>query len=179
VVGRPPRALTTGVAAGVTVAGLAIAAHALAGGELSGIGPLIAVATCVLAAISLGASIRWTFTRILVAATALQPVLHLVLGGHAGHPAHHAHHGVGAAGAAGADPRMWVMHGGLAIVAAVAIRWGARWLRSMPALVRALLPPPPARAGMLPIAAPIGAPTPVLACDRWSLLTWTNRGPPG
>jgi hypothetical protein len=174
VVRRPPRALTTGVPAGIAIAGLAIAGHGSAGGEVSGISPLIAVAICVLGAVSLRTSIRWTFSRLLVAATAVQPVLHLVMSGESGH----AHHGAGASAGTG-DPPMWLMHGGLAIVAAVTIRWGVRWLRSMPAVARALLPPRRARAGTLLIVVPIGPPTPVLACDRHSLLTWTNRGPPG
>jgi hypothetical protein len=179
VAGRLPRAIITGVPAGVLVAGLAIAAHASAGGEVSGIGPSIAVATCALGAVSLTTSIRWTFVRILVAATALQPVLHLVLGGHAGHDAHHAHGGAAASAAGAADPQMWIMHGGLAILTAVALRWGVRWVRSMPALARALLSRTPAWVGVLPIASPVEPATTVIACDRHSLLTWTNRGPPG
>jgi hypothetical protein len=166
-----------GILVGGTVAGLGGFAHVTASGGLEPRSLLLAVGLAMAVGGSLVRRVRWTFARALVAAVAAQPVLHVVLagGGHAGGHAHAAHH----AAATSADERMWILHTVLAVASAVLLREGGRWLRTMPALVRAVCLGV-APAGALQTASPAGrwtatddsSPRPIVA------LAWSSRAPP-
>ncbi len=181
-VGRFPHGLTAGTMAGVTIAGLAAVAHVSAGGEVAGTRSIVALLGVVALAAALGTRLRWTFPRVLLVSLAVQPLLHALFtaGGHAGDPLHaaHAHHHMATAPADAGHPSMPVVHAAVALAGALVVRWGLRWLRSMPELVRAIAFAT-RRIGVVP-PAPVMAftPTPALAGGRQAMPTWTCRGPP-
>lgn len=164
---------------GLAIVAPGVVAHALAGGHI----PLLPVSLAVLAAIAVGTVLRPTFWRVLLVAIGAQPAVHFALmAGHpSGHDAHAHHAGVGHAHTipAHADTRMVVAHLAGLLVTAVALRWGARWLRTLPAIARAFVTPRPAWA------------TPIVGNGRSGgvrsgadlvyeaeLHTRSNRGPP-
>ena len=182
-VGRFPHGLTAGTMAGATIAGLAAVAHVSAGGELGGTGSIVALLGVVVLSAVLGRRLRWTFPRVLLVSLAVQPFLHALFtaGGPSGDALHnaHAHHHMATAPADAGHPSMPVVHAAVALVAALVIRWGVRWLRSMPELVRAVAFAM-RRVGVVPPAAAMAlTPMPVLAGGRQAMPTWTCRGPPG
>ena len=72
---------------------------------------------------------------------------------------------------------MWGTHAGAALVVAVVLRWGIRWLRSMPELIRAIV-----YAVRVSATAPLTgmrlAPAPALAPASTRYLLRESRGPP-
>src|SRR5690606_18643971 len=110
-----------------------------------------------LVAAAIESRVRWTFPRLALAALLAQPVLHRVFAAsHGAHSAGGHHHGAHAGGhldhdhasmadaivaPAGASDHgsawMAVAHVVVAFAVAAILRWGVRWLRSMPALARA------------------------------------------
>lgn len=178
-IGNAGRGRIAGLLAGIGLVASATFAHVRAGAQIA---PAVALPLMLLVvggASALGPKVRWNFARLVAASIAVQLVLHLAFGMGASHPtASHHHEHVGAMHAAGGvSADMWILHLGLAIVVAVASRWGARWLRAMPGLVGALLVP--ART-VVPVAL---RQEPVSAGDtRWggrdAEVAWDSRGPP-
>ena len=179
--GRTRASFAAGAIAGSTAVGLAAFAHVSAGGELSVVVALLATiaigALCGLAA----SRVRVTFWRAAALAVAAQPALHLAFDG-GGTQSHHHHagaHPMSMSSSSSTDTRMLVAHVGVALVAAVLIRWGARWLCTMPEIARAIVMPlrsvvvpTPLRSDRMPALAVVGgSQSPV---SRW----WDNRGPP-
>ncbi len=162
----------SGITAGGAVAAAGALAHVTAGGSL---GPAFAVAVTASMTVGglAGPRLRWTFWRALGAAAAVQPLLHLALatGGDHAHAGHHAMDGAG--------ERMWILHTAVAVGVAVLVRWGGRWLRTMPAAVRAVaLAMAPARGPSVGPDAPRWARTTARAPRAVASLAWTSRGPP-
>lgn len=157
---------TSAAATATMIVGPGALGHVAAGGSLPAAPAVATWAALAALAAALGPRLRWTFARLTVVALLAQPVLHAVFGlghgGHAGLDAHAAHavHAhppgghLGAPGALTAGPSGHAAaHGSVAhgsvwmaiahVVAAFAIaailRWGVRWVRSMPTLARALV----------------------------------------
>jgi hypothetical protein len=160
---------------GLTIAGLTVGAHLWAGGAIVGLaGWVVVLGVAVLAgtANAVGGGRPWSLTRSVVAASALQPLVHLALvagaDGHVHHSAAGSHHA----------PTMWVAHSVAAIITVVAVRWGVRTLRSLSALARQILiamrgvsVPGPSLAGFRPgVLAP--------RCSDGVLVVGRGRGPP-
>lgn len=144
--GRVRAALTTGSGVSLAVVGPGALAHVAAGGSLNlGSLGIVTLGAATAAALATAGAVRWTFQRLCLAALAAQPVLHFAFGsGHAGGHGGHAQHGAHASSAvAHADGRMVAAHLVVSLVAAVVIRWGLLWLRTLPALARALVLPAP------------------------------------
>ncbi len=169
------RLALAGAAAGTAVVGFAAGAHVAAGGALAGAATL-AVATAAAGVGALGAArMRWTFWRLVVVALAAQPVLHLAINGDTG--AHHGHHSAGAAGHA--STAMVVAHLAVALVAAVTLRWGLRWVRTLPALARALAVPSRRGVAALHVVRVRWVPVvPAVRRDLAVLAARGSRGPP-
>lgn len=159
-----------GVPAAVVVP--AVAAHVAAGGALAWTPVLVAFALTTLAA----HRVRWTFPRLVTAVALAQPVLHVALG--MAHPTPEQHHAGHTVHAAHADGRMVAAHLTITLVAAVGLRWGVRWLRTLPTLARALVDARPRLALAVPQfvatvrTASVALRQPVLAAAHGS------RGPP-
>lgn len=163
-----------GAAAGTSVVGLAAGAHAAAGGALDGAPTLAAAAGAACVGAVAAARVRWTFWRLTAVAVAAQPLLHVVLDG--GADGHHGHHAGPAA--THASTTMVVAHLVVALGVAVLLRWGLRWVRTLPALARALVVPrrglaaPCLRSvGWVPVTPRVGRDLAVLAARG-------SRGPP-
>jgi hypothetical protein len=78
-------------------------------------------------------------------------------------------------GGAGLD--MWILHIALAIGVAILVRWGVRWVRSMPGIVRALFV---AARNVRPVPYAGQQATVIVAgwCARDVEVAWDSRGPP-
>jgi hypothetical protein len=179
VIGNAARGRIAGLLAGIGVVASATFAHVRAGAQIAPAVVLPVVLLVVGGASAVGPKVRWTFARLVVASIAAQLALHLAYGIGTSHPtaSHHHEHGGAMHAASGVSADMWILHLGLAIVVAVAARWGARWLRAMPGLVGALLVP--ART-VVPVSSrhePASAPE-----TRWAGrdadVAWDSRGPP-
>jgi len=160
------RAIRAG-AAGLAVVAVGAFAHAAGGGHVPWRPALAAfvVVTALAAQVQ-----RWTFWRAALLTAFAQPALHFAFGAGAGH----AHHGHDAHHMSGVMP--WA-HMVAALVTAVALRWGVRWLQALPAVARALVVPP--RRLTLPIVAPAWpAPAPVFAVRPAFARVPSTRGPP-
>ncbi len=169
--------MANGAQAGAVIAVLAALGHVAAGGRLPLVGAALGIGAVVAGCAVVGPSVRWTFGRILLAAFGVQAALHLVFSsaGHAGHAPHvHPEH----AATVGSSSSMWIAHAAVAVVAAVALRWGWRWLRAMPGLVRAVL------LGMRSLRAPFASSSSLLSSivsvgtGHATVFTWRSRGPP-
>jgi uncharacterized membrane protein YjdF len=180
---RSSRSLLVGVPVGITFVGLAVVAHMSAGGRADAWRVAVASITAVAVAAVL-ARLRWTFTRLVLVALVSQPLLHIVLahGSHADqmmeHGGHH-HEMVMGASSSASHTSMPLAHSALAVVSAVAVRWGLRWLRSMPDVARALVVA--GRGAVSAVAIAIDRVTAYVsvACTSLAgLLTWDTRGPP-
>jgi hypothetical protein len=177
-----------GLLAGVAIVAAAAFSHLGAGGPIER--PALALMLAAACVVGLGlASIRWTFVRLALVTVAAQPLLHLLfvsVGSHAdgmsadAHAAHHSldQHQAMLASSPHAGGTMWIVHAAAALAAAVVIRWGWRWLRSMPDLVRAIVyatcsaPVAAAARRVRMVVAEAWSPVPVV------LSAWNGRGPP-
>ncbi|HWL44375.1 MAG TPA: hypothetical protein VNQ73_15650 [Ilumatobacter sp.] len=127
---------------GLAVVGPGAVAHVAAGGALPVAPVVVALAAVGSLAAMVGRSVRWTFPRLVAAALAAQPLLHLAFGaGHAGHAGHSSHAVHAATTSTHADGRMVAAHLVVSLVVAVGLRWGVRWLCALPAIGRALVLP--------------------------------------
>jgi hypothetical protein len=179
VIGNAARGRIAGLLAGIGLVASAVFAHLRAGAQIT---PAVALPVMLLVvggASALAPTLRWNFARLVVASIAAQLVLHLAFGIGSTHATASHHHGhVGSMHAAGGrSPDMWILHLGVAVVIAVALRWGARWLRVMPGLVGALLVP--ART-VVPVA--LRREPASMSDIRWgerdAEVAWDSRGPP-
>jgi hypothetical protein len=152
-----------------------------------GTASMLAMVVVVLGAVAVAPRLRWTFPRVLCAALVVQPMLHTVLAtsGHgmpagdmALDPAGHEHAmAMSAMPAQQFELAMWGTHAAAALVVAVVVRWGVRWLRSMPELIRAIV-----FTGRVSATAALTglrlAPTPAVAPPSVRYLLCESRGPP-
>ena len=180
---RSPSSHLAAAAAGLLVVASATAAHIAAGGTvdlyaLTGLATL-AVAVCT----TLASRVRLTFGRAITATVALQPVVHAMLGhrqlppvagtGHVGHVMPTPEPGTHVVSS------MVLTHAAVAMLCAVVLRWGVRWLRSMPTIGRALVLRP--RTVIAPLLA-VGDRSPavhdVAVAPLAVLFAWDTRGPP-
>lgn len=176
-----PSALA-GALAGTTTVALAALAHTSAGGSLDTRPAIVCAAVLGLVGAIAASCVRITFWRAALVTIAAQPMLHLAFDGF--HPRPHQHVGhhtmePAPAHAGGTDTRMLVAHVAVALGAAVLMRWGLRWLRSMPEVARAIVVPP--RSVVVPITLRAHrAPAVAIAGGAQSLVSrwWDNRGPP-
>ena len=103
---------------------------------------IVALLGVVVLSAVLGRRLRWTFPRVLLVSLAAQPLLHALFtaGGHSGDPLHdaHAHHHMATALPMPVIRRCQSSTPRSRLLRALVIRWGLRWLRSMPELVRAV-----------------------------------------
>ena len=187
-IGTVARGRIAGLAAGIGVVASATFAHVRAGGSLDANASVPFMLLIVGAGAVLGPRMRWTYARVVVASMAAQAALHVAFGGAstmsmATPTASHAHEHHDHTGSAamhvtgGAGLEMWVLHLALAIGLAIVVRWGVRWVRSMPGIVRALF-----------VAAHNVRPIPVIGqraavivaawCGRDVEVAWDSRGPP-
>jgi hypothetical protein len=179
----------SGVAAGAAISALAVFAHVTAGGSLTGWAPLVGLVAVMTATTATAPRLRWTFPRVAAAAMLLQPLLHVAFAAghssapghasaHADHLAHAARHDLAGHAVAGHSLAMPVAHVAIALVTAVLLRWGLRWLRAMPGLLRTLVAGArPDVRWVLPqvrMAAPAAALVPVDVAR----VPWDSRGPP-
>ena len=179
---------TAGLLVGVGIVAAAAFAHLGAGGAIDPASMALMLAAALVTGLVL-ASIRWTFARLVLVTVAAQPLLHLLFesaGGHAdgmspdAHGAHHSieQHRAMLASTQHADSTMWIVHVVGALATAIVIRWGWRWLRSMPDLVRAIV--------YATCSVPIASTTRrmrIVVADAWLpdpvvLSAWNGRGPP-
>ncbi len=178
-----------GALAGAAVVGVGGFAHVAAGGQLAAQSFLAATAVAAAAGAAIRLHVRWTFWRLWSVALVAQPVLHALLAVDGGHGPHHSsmHAGGGslAGDAAGLSSHpsshagvMWFAHVGLAVAVAVLVRWGARWVRSMPALVRAVADGARRLTLILPTPSVTLAAAPGFDRGRREGLAWDSRGPP-
>lgn len=174
-VNRPRPAIATGAGVGAAVVGLAASAHAAAGGVLAPealLGAFVIVTSLATYATRFG---RWSFWRLVVAVGAAQPLLHSVLGaGHGGHHQHHQHE----VATAHADTAMAVAHVVVTLIAAVALRWGVRWVRTLPAVARSLVVPRQQAVIACPAYVRFAPLPPLARRDLAVLAARGSRGPP-
>jgi hypothetical protein len=189
---RPAERLPAGLLGAAAIGGFTVVGHVVAGGRVTSPLTLGLVTLTVLALGVVLATVRWSFARLLVVTVAAQPVLHVVLGTAAphgagaegGHAIHHAtvhtseQHAAMLSSAGHGATAMWVVHVAAAVLTAVVVRWGWRWLRSMPALLRAVV----YAIRSIPFA-DLERRLPSVAVDaripnRLALLAWDGRGPP-
>ena len=171
----------SGLQAGALIAGLAAVAHAAAGGSLSASTAIVPMLVVAALGAAMTARVRWTFARILTVALVGQLVLHVVLDGASRH-GEHAHHGEHAGLMAGSAPTtgssMWVAHLLLAGGSAIVLRWGWLWLRSMPAMLRAVVLAAQAIGAPVALAARRLVSSDAFASGRADASAWLSRGPP-
>ncbi len=182
-------ALASGALAGAAVVGVGGFAHLTAGGHVAAASFATATVVAAVAGAMVGLRVRWTFWRALGIALTAQPVLHAVLGGGGGH-AHHDSSMHAASGSMTADAAamsshasspsasMWLAHVGVALAVAVLARWGARWVRTMPELVRAVADAARRLTVIMPAPSLTLVVAPGFARGRREALAWDSRGPP-
>ncbi len=183
-IGRLGERLPAALLGAVGVVGCALFAHVAAGGRVAGPAAL-ALLTVAVAALAVAlASTRPTFIRLLAIAAGAQPLLHVAFGSLASHTSpSHAHH-AGAQHATmltstdHASATMWIVHLVAAVVTAVVVRWGWRWLRSMPELLRAIAYSIRSVAFVEPAARVRRVAAGIRIPNQLALLTWDERGPP-
>lgn len=174
-------ARATGVAGAVVAPGAL--AHAAAGGALD-LAPTALACVVVAAAAFAADRVRWTFPRLVLAAAAGQPVLHVLFSaGHApvsspGHGGHAEHAGHTALAVAGVEGRMVAAHLAVTLVVAVALRWGLRWLSTLPTIGRALVVPRRGTPVPRVVRVRFAPPAPPLRRDLAVLAVRGSRGPP-
>ncbi len=163
--------------------------HVTAGGTVELLRFLSVSAAAV--ALATGASCvgtRWSLSRIALASLLAQPVLHVAFGhseqhqvtGHmTGHDMVMTVASPGGGSASGSMVSMIIAHVMVALIAALVVRWGGRWLWMLPLVARSLclrqrgaVAPFPSATSLAPAEleagrVPIGV-----------LLAWDSRGPP-
>lgn len=181
--GRSARSLLAAASTGVLVVAAAAAAHVAAGGTVDGYALIGLAALSIAVSTTLASRVRLTFVRAVTATLLLQPVMHTMLGhgtGMTGDAASHAHHDMAMpAASTHVVSSMAASHAAVALVCAGFLRWGVRWLRSMPAVGRALVVR--ARTVVVPIVLPrdrAPAIADTAAAPLAVLVAWDNRGPP-
>lgn len=184
---RSLRSHLVAAAGGLLVIASATAAHMAAGGTVD-VYALIGLATLSVAlSTTLASRVRLTFARAITATLLLQPVMHQMLGhrsavpnvatGHMDHSMDHAMPMPETSTHIGSS--MVASHAAVALLCAVALRWGIRWLRSMPMIGRALvLRARTAVVPMLTVGATAPATPDVVVAPFAVLFAWDTRGPP-
>ena len=181
-VGSVARSRVAGLVAGIAVVATAAFAHVRAGGSLDATTSVPLMLGLVGAAAGLAPSLRWTFGRLIVASLAAQAMLHVASGlaspqAQLASGSHHHTHSTAMHAVDGSGLDMWALHVGLAIMLAVVARWGARWLRSMPGIVRALFVAVRDVRPVLLVRQRL-APSVDRWCGRHVGVAWDSRGPP-
>jgi hypothetical protein len=180
----PVRSPLVGAFAGVTIVVASALAHVAAGGAVNGRGLLVAAAVAALSGVAIRTHL--TLGKLVAIAALTQPVLHAALSHGAastaihqhtaGHADHHVSHG-GAAGTHGLS--MMVAHAVVGVGIALALRWGVRWMRSMPEIGRALVTSGNGVAALIVLPARAVAPVTDAAGTPLAVLpAWRGRGPP-
>ena len=180
---RSSRSLLAAAAAGLLIIAAATAAHVAAGGAVDIYALTGLAALSVALSTTLVSRVRLTFVRAITLTLLLQPVMHQMLGDNAGGASNatgHTQHGMPMhASGTHVASSMLATHAAAALACAVILRWGVRWLRSMPAFGRALVVW--TRGVAVPVAMPgeraTGQPD-TLGVPIALAFTWDNRGPP-
>jgi hypothetical protein len=188
---RRAERIPAGLLGAAAIVGLTIVAHVAAGGRFTGAVTFGLLTVVVLTLGVVLASVRWSFGRLLMISLVAQPVLHVVLGTVTAHGVSHGRHSIHHTGVHTSEQHaamlssvshdataMWVVHVVVAAVTAVVVRCGWRWLRSMPALLRAIV----YSVRSIPVVDLVRRrrerSLDTLVPNRLALLTWDERGPP-
>jgi len=180
---RSSRSLLAAASSGLLIIATATAAHVAAGGAVDIYALTGLAALSVALSTTFASRVRLTFVRAVAVTLLLQPVMHQMLG-----------HGAGVASDASGHTQhdmpmpaqgthvassMLAIHAAVALACAVILRWGLRWLRSMPTIGRALV------VRTRGVAVPVtlaGDHAPAVHYTVESplafLFAWDNRGPP-
>ena len=180
---RSSRSLLAGASAGLLIVATATAAHLAAGGAID-IYALIGIAAMSVAlSTTLASRVRLTFLRAVTVTLLLQPVMHQMLGhgaGVASDATGHSQHDMTMPGQGTHwASAMLATHAAVALACAVILLWGVRWLRTMPAIGRALV------VWTRGVAVPVTLSGATAAAGHHTverplaiLFAWDNRGPP-
>jgi hypothetical protein len=188
---RPAERLPAGLLGAAAIVGLTVVAHVAGGGRFTSTATLGLLTVVVLALGLVLASVRRSFGRLLIISVVAQPVIHVVLDTVTAHGTSHGPHAIhqnsvhtseqhaAMLSSAGHDATaMWVVHVVAAVVTAVVVRWGWRWLRSMPALLRAIVYSVRSVPVVDLVRRLVGGDVDALVPNRLALLTWDERAPP-